>query len=182
MGFSFKLSVDSDLRAARLRLDDHVQQEHTGQPGAEVREADPSAWIREHDLTGGLRMLRMGVETHIITSVLALPLMLRTGPGLLVEMTDGTAEYNATNYRVSAFYDLAKASVIRLARAQAADLAPHGATAVGGAAPPDGTGGTGAYVPPDGAPPSDGTAVVPRPGSSSSSTAPAKAGAARAFP
>jgi NAD(P)-dependent dehydrogenase (short-subunit alcohol dehydrogenase family) len=45
-------------------------------------------------------------------------------------MTDGTAEYNATNYRNSTFYDLAKTSVLRLAWSQAQELAPHGATAV----------------------------------------------------
>ena len=39
-------------------------------------------------------------------------------------------EYNASNYRLSLFYDLAKTSVNRLAFAQAKELAPHGATAV----------------------------------------------------
>jgi NAD(P)-dependent dehydrogenase (short-subunit alcohol dehydrogenase family) len=50
--------------------------------------------------------------------------------GLVVEMTDGTAEYNATTYRVSAFYDLAKAAVIRLAWVQGHELAELGCTAV----------------------------------------------------
>ena len=45
-------------------------------------------------------------------------------------MTDGTAGYNAVNYRLSAFYDLAKTSVIRLAWGHGRELAPHGATAV----------------------------------------------------
>ncbi|HEX2434539.1 MAG TPA: hypothetical protein VHI55_11390 [Gaiellaceae bacterium] len=45
-------------------------------------------------------------------------------------MTDGTREYNAEHYRVSAFYDLAKTSVIRLAFPQSVELAPHGCTAV----------------------------------------------------
>jgi NAD(P)-dependent dehydrogenase (short-subunit alcohol dehydrogenase family) len=45
-------------------------------------------------------------------------------------MTDGTREYNAGNYRLSAFYDLAKWAVIRLAFAQSKELAPHGCTAV----------------------------------------------------
>ena len=47
--------------------------------------------------------------------------------GLVVEMTDGTLEYNAVNYRLSTFYDLAKTSVLRLAFAQAKELEPHGA-------------------------------------------------------
>jgi NAD(P)-dependent dehydrogenase (short-subunit alcohol dehydrogenase family) len=45
-------------------------------------------------------------------------------------MTDGTAAYNAGHYRVNAFYDLAKWSVIRLAFAQSRELARHGGTAV----------------------------------------------------
>ncbi len=91
------------------------------------------AWdtpIWEHDLDDGLRLLRLAVNTHLITSHHALPLLIRNPGGLVVEMTDGTAAYNATNYRVNAFYDLAKTAVIRLAFSQSRDLAPHGATAV----------------------------------------------------
>ena len=84
----------------------------------------------EHDLAAGLRLLRLAVDTHLITSHHALPLLIRRPGGLVVEMTDGTAEYNAANYRLSAFYDLAKTAVIRLAFSQAKDLAPHGGTAV----------------------------------------------------
>jgi NAD(P)-dependent dehydrogenase (short-subunit alcohol dehydrogenase family) len=86
--------------------------------------------VWEHDLQRGLRMLRLAVDTHLITSHHALPLLIRRPGGLLVEVTDGTADYNATHYRLSAFYDLAKASVIRLAWSQAQELHPHGATAV----------------------------------------------------
>jgi NAD(P)-dependent dehydrogenase (short-subunit alcohol dehydrogenase family) len=84
----------------------------------------------EHDLENGLRMLRLAVDTHLITSHFALPLLIREPGGLVVEMTDGTREYNAEHYRNSAFYDLAKTAVIRLAFAQAEELAPHGCTAV----------------------------------------------------
>ena len=86
--------------------------------------------IWEHNLANGLRLLRLAVDTHLITSHHALPLLIRRPGGLVVEMTDGTAEYNAANYRLSAFYDLAKTSVIRLAFAQSRDLEPHGGTAV----------------------------------------------------
>jgi NAD(P)-dependent dehydrogenase (short-subunit alcohol dehydrogenase family) len=86
--------------------------------------------VWEHDLQKGLRLLRLAVETHLVTSHHALPLMIRTPGGLHVEMTDGTADYNAANYRLSAFYDLAKTSVIRLAWGHARELAPHGCTAV----------------------------------------------------
>ncbi|MFC0038224.1 SDR family oxidoreductase [Actinomadura rayongensis] len=89
---------------------------------------DAKLW--EHDLDKGLRILRLAVDTHIITSHHALPLLLRNPGGLVVEMTDGTAQYNADNYRVSFFYDLAKTSVLRMAYAQAQELGPLGATAV----------------------------------------------------
>ena len=44
-----------------------------------------------HDLDAGLRMLHTGVDTHLITSHFALPLLIRRPGGLVVEMTDGTA-------------------------------------------------------------------------------------------
>jgi NAD(P)-dependent dehydrogenase (short-subunit alcohol dehydrogenase family) len=91
-------------------------------------EWDTPVW--EHDLDKGLRLLRLGVETHAITSHHALPLLLRHPGGLVVEMTDGTAEYNRANYRVSFFYDLAKSSVLRMAFALGHELGPRGATAV----------------------------------------------------
>jgi NAD(P)-dependent dehydrogenase (short-subunit alcohol dehydrogenase family) len=84
----------------------------------------------DHDLDAGLRLLRLAVDTHLITSHHALPLLIRHRGGLVVEMTDGTAAYNAENYRVSAFYDLAKTVVARLAFVQAHELEPFGATAV----------------------------------------------------
>jgi NAD(P)-dependent dehydrogenase (short-subunit alcohol dehydrogenase family) len=86
--------------------------------------------VWKHSLDGGLRMLRLAVDTHIVTSHFALPLVIRKPGGLVVEMTDGTAEYNANTYRLSLFYDLAKTSVIRMAWAQAQELRPHGCTAV----------------------------------------------------
>jgi NAD(P)-dependent dehydrogenase (short-subunit alcohol dehydrogenase family) len=86
--------------------------------------------VWKHDLRNGLRMLDLGVRTHLITAHFALPLLIERPGGLLVEVTDGTAEYNAANYRISPFYDLAKVSVTRLAWAHARDLASHAATAV----------------------------------------------------
>jgi NAD(P)-dependent dehydrogenase (short-subunit alcohol dehydrogenase family) len=84
----------------------------------------------EHSLEKGLHILRLAIDTHIITSHYALPLLIRRPGGLVVEMTDGTVDYNADNYRVSFFYDLAKTSVTRMAFAQAKELAPVGGTAV----------------------------------------------------
>jgi NAD(P)-dependent dehydrogenase (short-subunit alcohol dehydrogenase family) len=96
--------------------------------GEKLAEWNTPVW--EHDLDKGLRMLRLAIDTHLITSHFALALLIRRRGGLVVEMTDGTKEYNAENYRLSAFYDLAKASVLRLAFAQGKELAPHGCTAV----------------------------------------------------
>jgi NAD(P)-dependent dehydrogenase (short-subunit alcohol dehydrogenase family) len=96
--------------------------------GEKLFEWNTPLW--EHDLDKGLRLLRLAIDTHLITSHFALPLLIREPGGLVVEMTDGTREYNAENYRVPAFYDLAKTAVIRLAFAQSEELGPHGCTAV----------------------------------------------------
>lgn len=96
--------------------------------GEQLFEWDKPVW--EHSLERGLRLLRLAVDTHLITNHFALPLLLRHPGGLVVEMTDGTADYNAKNYRVSHFYDLAKTSVMRMAWSLAHELGPRGATAV----------------------------------------------------
>ena len=57
----------------------------------------------------GLCTLHLAVDTHAITSHFAIPLLIETPGGLVVEVTNGTDECNATRYRVSFFYDLAKA-------------------------------------------------------------------------
>ena len=101
--------------------------------GAEILKGSPRTWNRplwEHDLDDGLRILHLGVETHLITSHRLLPLLATKPGGLLVEVTDGTAEYNANHYRISAFYDLAKVSINRLAFSQGQDLVDFGCTAV----------------------------------------------------
>lgn len=97
--------------------------------GAEfLAEFNKPMW--ELSLDRGLRMLRLAIDTHIITSHFALPLLIKNPGGLVVEITDGTAEYNDKNYRLSLFYDLAKTSVIRMAWALAKELQPHHCTAV----------------------------------------------------
>jgi NAD(P)-dependent dehydrogenase (short-subunit alcohol dehydrogenase family) len=101
--------------------------------GGEVLKGGPAQWntpIWEHDLDGGLRILRLAVDTHLITSHYLLPLLVDRPGGLVVEVTDGTADYNASRYRLSVFYDLAKVAVNRLAFSQGHELAAHGATAV----------------------------------------------------
>jgi NAD(P)-dependent dehydrogenase (short-subunit alcohol dehydrogenase family) len=98
--------------------------------GDRYAEWDRPLW--EHDLAAGLRMLRMGVDTHVITAHAALPLLLRGDRGLLVEMTDGTAEVNARyRERVGFFYDLVKANVSRIVLALTAELDGRPVTALG---------------------------------------------------
>lgn len=81
------------------------------------------------DLEQGLHMLDLGIRSHAITSSIALPLLIRRSGGLLVEMTDGTAEYNQ-RFRENFYYDLAKTTPIRMAFALAHDLKDTGCTAV----------------------------------------------------
>ncbi|MFG3191105.1 SDR family oxidoreductase [Streptomyces omiyaensis] len=93
----------------------------------ELRE-QPKLW--EMDLDKGLRVLRLGIESHIVTSHCALPLLVRHRGGLLVEVTDGTEEYNRTTYREPFFYDLAKTTPIRMAYGLGEELKEFGCTAV----------------------------------------------------
>ena len=86
--------------------------------------------VWEHSLENGLRMLRLAIDTHIITNHFALRLLIKNKGGLVVEVTDGTAEYNDDHYRVSLFYDLAKTSVVRIAWSLAQELKPHECTAL----------------------------------------------------
>ncbi|KOG61413.1 short-chain dehydrogenase [Streptomyces griseoflavus] len=83
----------------------------------------------EHDLEKGLRVLRLGVESHIVTSSCALPLLIRRPGGLVVEVTDGTEEFNR-RYREPFYYDLAKSAPIRMAKGLAEELPEYGCTAV----------------------------------------------------
>ena len=101
--------------------------------GAEMLKGGPADWnkpIWELDLDDGLRILRLAIDTHLITSHHLVPLLIDKPGGLLVEVTDGTAEHNASRYRISVFYDLAKVAVNRLAFSQGHELGPFGATAV----------------------------------------------------
>jgi len=113
------------IRAEQGRLDILVNDIWGGE---KLMEWNKPVW--QHDLQKGLRMLRLAIDTHLITAHYALSLLIQQPGGLLIEVTDGTAEYNATHYRLSPFYDLAKSAVIRMAWAHAKDLAPHAATSV----------------------------------------------------
>ncbi|MGV2098387.1 SDR family oxidoreductase [Rhizobium sp. 21-4511-3d] len=96
--------------------------------GEHLTEWEKPVW--EHSLENGLKMLRLAIDTHFITARYALPLLIERPGGLLVEMTDGTADYNATHYRLNPYYDLVKTGVTRMAWAHGKDLEKHGCTAV----------------------------------------------------
>ena len=101
--------------------------------GAERLKGGPADWntpVWGLSLEKGLRILRLAIDTHLITSHYLLPLLIDKPGGLVVEVTDGTADYNASHYRLSVFYDLAKVSVTRLAFSQGHELGPFGAAAV----------------------------------------------------
>jgi NAD(P)-dependent dehydrogenase (short-subunit alcohol dehydrogenase family) len=123
--------VPDEVRALVRRIDEEQGALHVLVNdiwGATTMEWNKSVW--ESSLEIGLSTLRRAVDTHAITSHFAIPLLVRKPGGLVVEVTDGTDAYNATHYRVSFFYDLAKASVNRMAFALAHELKPHGATAL----------------------------------------------------
>ena len=113
--------IDADQGRLDVLVNDIWGAEH-------LFEWDTPLW--EHDLDHGLRLLRLAIDTHLITAHHTLPLLLRRPGGLVVEVTDGTAAYNADHYRVSTFYDLAKTGVIRLAWALGREVRDRGATAV----------------------------------------------------
>ncbi|HEX6095474.1 MAG TPA: SDR family oxidoreductase [Thermoanaerobaculia bacterium] len=139
-GTGIAMGVDHLNSAEVEHLADHIRRTHGHVDilvndiwGAEVLKGGPSEWntpLWKLDLDKGLRILRLGVESHLVTSHHLLPLLINKPGGLLVEVTDGTFEYNAVHYRLSAFYDLAKLSVNRLAFSQGHELEPYKATAV----------------------------------------------------
>ncbi len=122
----------ADIERERGRLDVLVNDIFGGD---RYMEWDKPVW--EHDWAGGLRMLQMGVHTHLITCRAAIPLMLKRADderpnGLVVEMTDGTSEANAEFRRnVGFYYDLVKANVERIVKGLDAELRGLPVAAVG---------------------------------------------------
>jgi NAD(P)-dependent dehydrogenase (short-subunit alcohol dehydrogenase family) len=137
-GAGLAVRVDHEDPAAVGELAAHVEGDH-GRLDVVVndifggdRYADWEHPLWEHDLDGGLRMLRMGVDTHLITCAKTIPLMLQGSGGLIIEVTDGTSTFNA-NFRtgVGFYYDLVKANVERIVLGLTAELAGHPVTALG---------------------------------------------------
>jgi len=90
-------------------------------------EWDKPFW--EHDLDNGLKALRNGLETHLITLHTVLPLLVRRGAGLVVEVTDGDDMFN-DRYRGSMFYDVIKVALTRLGKMLHDEVSKHGITSV----------------------------------------------------
>lgn len=122
--------TEPDQVAALVKRIDAEQGGHLDVLVNDIWGGDPltnwNAPFWEHSLTDALQMQRQAVWTHLITAWHAVPLMVARGSGLVVEVTDGISD----DYRGSLFYDLAKASAIRLARGMAEDLRPQGVSAV----------------------------------------------------
>ncbi|MFG2098218.1 SDR family oxidoreductase [Streptomyces sp. NPDC048612] len=95
--------------------------------GDRLIEFETKLW--DLDLENGLRMFRLGIDTHIITSHYALPLLIRQPGGLVVEVTDGTEAFNR-RYRDSLCFDLTKNAPHRIAFGLAAELKEYDGTAV----------------------------------------------------
>ncbi|SDS82864.1 SDR family oxidoreductase [Microlunatus soli] len=115
-------SIDADHGRLDILIND-VGGEHL-----HIGHWDQPVW--EHDLQAGLKILHGMLETHLITSHYALGLVQQQPGGLLVELTDGHNAYNESRYRISAFFDLAKTGLNRLAFSQGHELAARGGTAV----------------------------------------------------
>jgi len=124
-GQGIAVRVDHSHPEEVKRLFERVEEEQGGRldvlvndiwGGESLMQFDTPFW--ELSLENGLTMLRQGIETHIITSHYAAPLMVRRKSGLILEITYGVG----TGYRGSLFYDLVKTSVTRLALAQAVEL------------------------------------------------------------
>ncbi|TKG73261.1 SDR family oxidoreductase [Prauserella endophytica] len=122
----FGVVADVDALVERLysevdgRLDVLVDDVWGGDPYAEFGTA---YW--ESDLDKALTMVRNGLETHLIALHRLLPLLVRTGGGLAIEVTDGDSdEYVGAGVP----YYLVKSGVRAIGRALGAELAGHGCT------------------------------------------------------
>ncbi|WP_438431252.1 SDR family oxidoreductase [Gorillibacterium sp. sgz500922] len=132
-GRGIAVRTDHTIEADVCALFEQVKREQDGRLDILVNDVwggDPlSEWetpFWEHSLANGLLLQRQAVHSHLITSYHAAPLMIARGSGLIVEITDGVGYH----YRGNLYYSLAKISAIHLAEAMAADLKPHGITAL----------------------------------------------------
>jgi NAD(P)-dependent dehydrogenase (short-subunit alcohol dehydrogenase family) len=134
-GRGIAVRCDHMVPAEVAALARRIEQEQDGRLDVLVDDTwGGDQWIEwkplwEHDLDNGLRALRNGLETHLITLHELLPLLVRRGRGLVVEVTDGDDMFNA-RYRGSMFFDMVKVAITRLGKVLAEELRPHGVTSV----------------------------------------------------
>ncbi len=110
------------IRSDHARLDILVNDVWGGDPFVQWGK---TLW--EHPLDATLSVLRNGIETHLITSHFAIPLMLEGTGGLVVEVGDGKRD---VPYRTNMSYDVVKSAVVRIGEALAHEVRPHGLTAL----------------------------------------------------
>jgi NAD(P)-dependent dehydrogenase (short-subunit alcohol dehydrogenase family) len=126
-GVGIFVQVDhTDCQQVRL-LFEKVKQEQNGQLDILVNDLTGDGNMEfkpflEHSLDKGLKVLENGSLSHLITSYYGVPLMVARGAGLLIEMTDGISnELRDFNF----YYDLEKATNLRLAQSLAQQLRPY---------------------------------------------------------
>ena len=123
--------VPDDVRAVARRIED----EQDGRLDILVDDTwGGDQWIEwkplwEHDLDKGLRALRNGLETHLITLHTFLPLLVRRRGGLVVEITDGDDMFN-DRYRGTMFFDVVKVAITRLGKMLKEELEPYDITSL----------------------------------------------------
>jgi NAD(P)-dependent dehydrogenase (short-subunit alcohol dehydrogenase family) len=123
-GVGVAVRVDHTQEAEVKALFEQVQLEHGRLDilvndvwgGEKLVEWGKKFW--ELDLPKAFKLIERSIFTHVITSRYGVPLMLQTGAGLILEITDGDSD----DYRGNLIYDVVKNGVIRLARAMAADF------------------------------------------------------------
>lgn len=109
-GKGVAVPVDHLIPTQVHALADRVEQEFGGIDilvndiwGGGLFKGSPAQWNRqiwEIDLESGLRILRLAIDTHLITSKYLLPLLVRKPGGLLVEVT-GTPSVMAGLHTIS---------------------------------------------------------------------------------
>jgi NAD(P)-dependent dehydrogenase (short-subunit alcohol dehydrogenase family) len=138
-----EMIVAAGGRAIAVRVD-HTRADEVAALAARVREESGRLDVLVNDIWGGDPMLDWSkrfweldldrleafvaqtVLSHVVTSRHLAPMMIEADRGLIVEVMDGRHQ----GYRGQLLYDLAKASVVRLAYAMAMELARTKVTAL----------------------------------------------------
>ncbi|GGM84794.1 short-chain dehydrogenase [Longimycelium tulufanense] len=132
-GVGIPVRVDFTSTADVDRLVRRIEDEQDGRldilvddvwGGDHLAEFDKKFW--EGDLDKSLRMVRNGVESHLIALHRLLPLMVRQKSGLVIEVTDGDKD----EFAAALPYYLVKSAIRRIGEAVAAEVRPHKITAL----------------------------------------------------